>query len=68
MIAAVIALPALSAALLLSLGNRTNKFGPWIAIGAATSSFLIGFWQFLQMLARPEEERAVISKTNEIES
>ncbi len=37
MIAAVIALPALSAALLLSLGNRTNKFGPWIAIGASAS-------------------------------
>lgn len=65
MIAAVIALPALSAALLLSFGNRTNKFGPWIAIGASASSFLIGFWQFLQMLARPEEERAVITTVYE---
>ena len=65
MIAAIIALPALSAAILLSLGNRTNKFGPWLAIGASTGSFLIGFWQFLQMLSRPEEERAVVTTVYE---
>ena len=61
MIAAVIALPALSAVLLLSLGNRTNKFGPWMAIIASASSFFIGFWQFLQMLSKDEEERASIT-------
>ena len=33
-----------------------------MAIAASTSSFLIGFWQFLQMLARPEEERAAKQK------
>ncbi|MFM1986779.1 MAG: NADH-quinone oxidoreductase subunit [Actinomycetota bacterium] len=61
MIAAVIALPALSAVLLLSLGNRTNKFGPWMAIIASASSFFIGLWQFLQMLSKDEEERASIT-------
>ena len=65
MIAAVIALPALSAAVLLSLGNRTNKFGPWMAIITSTSSFLIGLWQFLQMLARPAEERAAVTTVYE---
>ena len=61
MIAAVIALPALSAVLLLSLGNRTNKFGPWMAIIASASSFFIGLWQFLQMLSKDEEEKASIT-------
>lgn len=65
MIATVIALPALSALLLLTLGKRSNKFGPGLAIAASTGSFLIGLWQFLQMVARPEEERAVITTVYE---
>ena len=65
MIATVIALPALSALLLLTLGKRSNKFGPSLAIAASTGSFLIGLWQFLQMVARPEEERAVITTVYE---
>ncbi len=65
MIATVIALPALSALLLLTLGKRSNKFGPGLAIAASTGSFLMGLWQFLQMLARPEEERAVITTVYE---
>jgi NADH-quinone oxidoreductase subunit L len=65
LIAAVIALPALSALLLLTLGKRSNKFGPGLAIAASTGSFLIGLWQFLQMVARPEEERAVITTVYE---
>lgn len=65
MITALIALPALSAAVLLSFGNRTNKFGPWLAIGASAGSFLIGFWHFLQMVAKPEEERVVITTVYE---
>ncbi len=65
MIATVIALPALSALLLLTLGKRSNKFGPGLAIAASTGSFLIGLWQFLQMAARPEEERAVITTVYE---
>ncbi|MFY7842137.1 MAG: NADH-quinone oxidoreductase subunit L [Actinomycetes bacterium] len=63
--ATVIALPALSALLLLTLGKRSNKFGPGLAIAASTGSFLIGLWQFLQMVARPEEERAVITTVYE---
>jgi len=65
LIATVIALPALSALLLLTLGKRSNKFGPGLAIAASTGSFLIGLWQFLQMVARPEEERAVITTVYE---
>jgi NADH-quinone oxidoreductase subunit L len=65
LIATVIALPALSAILLLTLGKRSNKFGPGLAIAASTGSFLIGLWQFLQMVARPEEERAVITTVYE---
>jgi NADH-quinone oxidoreductase subunit L len=65
LIAAVIALPALSALLLLTLGKRSNKFGPGLAIAASTGSFLIGLWQFLQMVARPEEERAAITTVYE---
>jgi NADH-quinone oxidoreductase subunit L len=65
LIATVIALPALSAILLLTLGKRSNKFGPGLAIAASTGSFLIGLWQFLQMVARPEEERDVITTVYE---
>ena len=51
--------------MLLTLGKRSNKFGPGLAIAASTGSFLIGLWQFLQMVARPEEERAVITTVYE---
>ena len=50
MIAFAIALPALSAAILLSLGKRTNKFGPYLAITASTGAFLVGLWQFFQLV------------------
>ena len=65
MIAFAIALPALSAAILLSLGKRTNKFGPYLAIGASTGAFLVGLWQFFQLLALPKEERTVITTVYE---
>ena len=61
MIALAIALPALSAALLLSLGRRTNIWGPYLSIAASTSAFLVGLWQFLLMTNRPTEERASIT-------
>jgi NADH-quinone oxidoreductase subunit L len=64
-IALVIALPAFSAVLLLCLGNRSNKFGPYLAISAVTGSFLIGFWQFLQLLGKPVQERTVITTVYE---
>jgi len=41
-IALAIALPALSAALLLSLGQRTNIWGPYLSISASTSAFVVG--------------------------
>ena len=65
MIAFAIALPALSAAILLSVGKRTNKFGPYLAIGASTGAFLVGLWQFFQLLALPKEERTVITTVYE---
>ena len=65
MIAFAIALPALSAAILLSLGKRTNKFGPYLAISASTGAFLVGFWQFFQLLGLPKEERTVITTVYE---
>ena len=65
MIAFAIALPALSAAILLSLGRRTNKFGPYLAISASTGAFLVGLWQFFQLLALPKEERTVITTVYE---
>jgi len=65
MIAFAIALPALSAAILLSVGKRTNKFGPYLAISASTGAFLVGLWQFFQLLALPKEERTVIATVYE---
>jgi NADH-quinone oxidoreductase subunit L len=65
MIAFAIALPALSAAILLSLGKRTNKFGPYLAISASTGAFLVGLWQFFQLLGLPKEERTVITTVYE---
>ncbi len=65
MIAFAVALPALSAAFLLSLGKRTNKFGPYMAIGASTGAFLVGLFQFFQLLALPKEERTIITTVYE---
>lgn len=55
----LIALPALGAALLLLGGRRTNSFGPALATGLSWASFGVGAAIFVEMLAKPADERAV---------
>jgi NADH-quinone oxidoreductase subunit L len=53
----LIALPLASAAVLLLSGNRSNEWGPYLAIGSVLSSFLFGVLAFSQLLGL--DERAV---------
>jgi NADH-quinone oxidoreductase subunit L len=53
----LIALPLLGAAVLLLGGRRTDEWGPFLAIGAVLSSFMLGVLCFLEL--RGLEEQAV---------
>jgi len=53
----VIAVPLVSAAVLLLGGRRTDEWGPYLAVGAVLSSFAIGLLSFLEL--RGMSERAV---------
>ncbi len=55
----LVALPLLSAMLLLVGGRRTNSWGPYLGVGVVWVGFGIGFVQFLQMLGRPTAARPV---------
>ena len=53
----LIALPLVSAAVLLLSGDRSNEWGPYLAIGSVLASFLYGLVAFGQLLGL--EERSV---------
>ncbi|HYO84889.1 MAG TPA: NADH-quinone oxidoreductase subunit L [Dermatophilaceae bacterium] len=54
----LIALPLVAAAVLLVGGRRLNGVGPGLAVGVSWASFAVAVVVFIQMLARPEAERA----------
>ena len=58
----LIALPLFSSGFLMILGRRADKWGHIFATLISTSAFSIGAFEFLQMLARPSESRAVTQK------
>lgn len=49
--------PAVTAALLLLLGRRADKWGHWLALAASWFSFALGFAILLQVLMAPASER-----------
>jgi NADH-quinone oxidoreductase subunit L len=55
----LILLPMLGAAVLLLGGRRTDAFGHLVGTGTVAGSFLIGLLQFLALVGRDAEERAV---------
>lgn len=57
----LIAIPLAGAALLLTWGKESDKFGHLIATAASTASFLLGAFLFVQLLGRDEGDRSVVS-------
>ena len=57
----LIAIPLAGAALLLTWGKESDKFGHLIATAASTASFLLGAFLFIQLLGRDEGDRSVVS-------
>ena len=57
-----IALPLFSAALLMLLGRKADKWGHLFATAVSASTFVLGAMEFLAMRDRPEESRAVTQK------
>ena len=55
----LIALPLAGAAVLLLGGRRTDPFGHLLGTGTVAASFVIGLLQFVALLGRDAEERAV---------
>lgn len=58
----LIALPLFSSGFLMMLGRRADKWGHIFATLVSASAFGIGAYEFVQMLARPAESRAVTQK------
>ncbi len=49
--------PLVVAGLLLIGGNRTNKWGHWLAVGASWFSFVLGLIILIQLLGMPADQR-----------
>jgi NADH-quinone oxidoreductase subunit L len=54
----LIALPLIGAAVLLLGGNRTNSFGPLLAVAMPLASFSFAVYLWLQLLALPDTQRS----------
>ncbi len=57
----LIAIPLAGAALLLTWGKESDKFGHLIATAASAASFLLGTFYFIQLLGRDAGDRSVDS-------
>ena len=55
----LVAIPLLSAALLLLLGRRADSWGHWFGVGASTASFVLAVAITVQELGLPAEERVM---------
>ncbi|WP_087507822.1 NADH-quinone oxidoreductase subunit L [Cellulomonas iranensis] len=53
----LVALPLLSAAVLLLLGRRSDRWGHWLGVLASAGSFVVGLVLLLGMLGLPVEQR-----------
>lgn len=54
-----VAIPLISAGLLLILGRRADKWGHWLAIAASTASFVIGLAGAIQLLGLDASQRVL---------
>ena len=55
----LIAVPAVSAALLLLAGRRSNAWGHWLGLAASLTTACLGVGILLQVLGLPAEERVI---------
>ncbi|MDT0165430.1 NADH-quinone oxidoreductase subunit L [Actinotalea sp. AC32] len=53
----LVAIPLVSAAVLLLAGRRTDRWGHWLGVLASAASFVVGASILLTMLGQPGEER-----------
>ncbi|GGC09454.1 NADH-quinone oxidoreductase subunit L [Cellulomonas carbonis] len=53
----LVAIPLVSAAVLLLAGRRTDRWGHWLGVLASAASFVVGASILLTMLGQPDEER-----------
>ncbi|MCX6430030.1 MAG: NADH-quinone oxidoreductase subunit L, partial [Actinobacteria bacterium] len=58
----LIALPLFGSAVLLLAGRRSDRWGHILATVLSGSAFLVGIYQFIQMLGRSNEQRAITQK------
>ncbi|GCE77810.1 NADH-quinone oxidoreductase subunit L [Cellulomonas biazotea] len=56
----LVGLPLLSAAVLLLLGRRTDKWGHWLGVLASAGAFVVAAVTFVAMLGRPADQRTVV--------
>lgn len=55
----LVGIPLASAAILLLLGRRSDRWGHWLGVLASAAAFVIGLLTFVAMLGRPSEERSL---------
>lgn len=55
----LIAVPLVSAFVLLVAGKRANKWGHWVGVAASATAFVIGLIAFLEMIGRDSHDRSV---------
>ena len=55
----LIAIPAASSAVLLLVGRRADRWGPYLGAAAPLASFALGLYYFINLLGRDEVTRAV---------
>ncbi|MDO5494204.1 MAG: NADH-quinone oxidoreductase subunit L [bacterium] len=56
----LVAIPLLSAAILLLLGRRADKWGHWLGVLASSASFVLGATILAQMLGAAPESRVMV--------
>ncbi|MDQ2625041.1 MAG: NADH-quinone oxidoreductase subunit L [Actinomycetota bacterium] len=55
----LVAIPLVSAAILLLAGKRSNRWGHWFGVGASAASFVLGALILFSLLSAPASERVV---------
>src|SRR6185369_11425190 len=54
----LVAIPLGSAAILLVLGRRADKWGHWLGVLSVLAAFVIGLWCFVSLKNLPEDARS----------
>ena len=55
----LVAVPLASAAVLLLLGRRSDRWGHWLGLLASTAAFVVGALLLVELLGRPADDRSI---------